>query len=103
MGMGLVRSWPGNSQGVAALPRPIRPQCGQQASREQGVAVLATLALIDANQPALTLDVRHLEMHHCTDPQAGGIGGHQQGAVLGVVGADEEALEFLSAQDMGQL
>ena len=57
---------------------------------------------MDANQAAVSLDGGHLEMHHCTDPQASGIRGNQQSAVRGVFGAEEEALEFLGAQDMGQ-
>jgi hypothetical protein len=85
------------------LQLPIGPQFGQQTSRKEGRAVLVALALSDANQPAVPLDIRDLEMDDCADAQTGGGGRHQQGAVLGVLGADEEALEFLGAQDMWQL
>jgi hypothetical protein len=59
--------------------------------------------LIDAQQTAITLDGRHLEMPHCTDAQARGIGGHHQSAVLGVFGAAKETLEFGRAQDLREL
>lgn len=84
------------------LQLPIGPQFGQQANRQEGRAVLLTLALSDAHQPAVTLDIRDLEMDDCTDTQTGGVGRRQQGAVCGVLSADEEALEFLGAQDMWQ-
>jgi hypothetical protein len=41
-------------------------------------------------------------MDDLTDPQTGGVGCHQEGAVFGVMGTGEEALKFLSAQDVRQ-
>ena len=69
--------------------RPVQPprgsQCGQQARRKERGALLTPLALSDAHQHAVTCEVRQLQMDDLTDPQASGVGGHEQGAVLGVL------------------
>ena len=67
------------------------------------VAILAPFALLDPDQPALTFKVRELEADDFTDAQARGIGRHQEDPVPGVLGAREQALEFLDAQDLGEL
>src|ERR1700726_1926148 len=47
-----------------------------------GKAILAPLALLDAQQHALGIDVRHLQRHDFGDPQSSAIGGAQRRLVL---------------------
>ena len=84
------------------VQRPRGPQCGQHAGGKERGAVLTPFALMNTHQPAVTFAVRQLQMDDRTDPQTGGVGRHQEGAVFGVPGTGEEALEFLSAQDVWQ-
>jgi hypothetical protein len=82
---------------------PIGAQFGQKAGGEQCRAILAPFALLDPDEPARTCNVRELEADDCTDAQARGLGRHQEDTVSGVLGAREQALEFLNAQDLGEL
>jgi hypothetical protein len=68
---------------------------------EQCVAVLAPLALLDAQEHPFTVDVGDLQLHHLADPQAGRIGRHQQGAVATVLGGGEQARHVLAAEHVG--
>src|SRR3954471_10582872 len=54
----------------------------EQVRGQHGVAVLAALALLDADQHARAVDVAHLERHDLGDAQSGAIGGAQCGLVL---------------------
>ena len=60
------------------------------------------LALVDPDEHAFTLDIRDLEAHHFTDSQTRRIRGHQEGAVLGMLGRGKEAMEFLDAEHAGE-
>jgi len=88
-------SWP--------VELPVGAQLGQQAGGEQGRAILAAFPLLDAEQPALTFDIRALQPDDFTDAQASGIRGHQEDAVPGILRMREQALEFLDAEDLGEL
>ena len=52
-----------------ALGFPIRPQERQQRGGEHDGAILAALTLVDADDPALTIDVGDFEMGRFGDPQ----------------------------------
>jgi len=82
---------------------PVCAQVTQQAGGQQRVAILTPFALLDADQPALTFNVRELQTDDCTDAQASGIGRHQEDPVSGVFGTREQALEFRDAQHLGEL
>jgi hypothetical protein len=89
------RGWPVEAPGGAQL--------GQQPGGEQRRAILAAFPLLDAEQPALTFHIRELQPHDFTDAQAGGIRGHQEDTVPGILRRCEQALEFLDAQELGEL
>src|SRR5260370_42671844 len=59
---------------------PPGPQQVEQVRREHDVAVLAALALLDADDHALAVDVRDLERDHFSRAQASAIG-HAQGCL----------------------
>jgi hypothetical protein len=61
------------------------------------------LALVHPNEHAFTLASCDLEAHHFTDPQARRIRGHQEDAVPRIPRMHQQALEFLDAQDLGEL
>ena len=50
--------------------------------REHRVAILAPLALLDPQQHALGVDIRHLQRHHLGDPQTRRVGGAQPNSVF---------------------
>jgi hypothetical protein len=82
---------------------PVGAQLGQQTGGEQGRAIRAAFPLLDAEQHALTFNIRALQPHDFTDAQARGIRGHQEDTVPGILRLGEQALEFLDAQDLGEL
>ena len=95
---------------------PVVAQDLQQARREHHVAVLAALALRDAHDHALRIDVARAQADGFRNAQAGGVAGRQDGAVLGGGDAVEEADHLPGAghdrqlagllgggQDLGQL
>lgn len=53
---------------------PLQTQQVQKMRGEHGVAILAALALLDADQHARTVDIVNLEMRDLRDPQAHAIG-----------------------------
>lgn len=89
------RGWPG------ALP--VGAQFGQQTGREEGGAILPPFALFDAEQQAITCDIRAPQPDDFTDTQARGIRGHQEDAVPRIPRRHAQALQFLDAQDVGEL
>ena len=58
---------------------PVSAQDIEQAGREHDVAVLGPLAVLDAEQHALGIDVGNLETDSLADAQAGSIADHQRG------------------------
>ena len=82
---------------------PVFAEQGQQPRREHDVAVPAALALADAEDHALAVDVLDAEGDDLGDPQAGGVGGHEDGAVLEADDGGEEAGRLLEAEDDGEL
>jgi hypothetical protein len=66
----------GEEVGRGPFGRPVGPEHVQQARGEHDVAVLASLALADADDHAGAVDVLEAEVGDLGEPQAGGIGGH---------------------------
>ena len=77
---------------------PPGAQALEQHRREHGVAILATLALLDAQRHALTVDVTDLERHHLARAQPSAVGHRERGLVLQVAGRSDQAGHFLAAQ-----
>ena len=82
---------------------PVAAEDGQEPRREHDVAVLPALALADADDHAAAVDVLDAEAGDLGEPQPGGIGGHEQGAVLEVGDGGEEAGQLVEAEDDREL
>lgn len=81
---------------------PVAAQYLQQTRREHGVAVLVPFALLDAQQPALRIDIGDFQRHGFTDAQSGSITDHQGGAVLEAGDVVEKGQHFLLAEHDGK-
>jgi hypothetical protein len=66
---------PGKSQSVGRTARQVLAQHRQQPGREHDVAVLAPLALADADHHAGAVDIRDAQGRDLRVPQPGGGGG----------------------------
>ncbi len=62
-----------------------------------------SLALFDSDQHAVAVDIGDPQLHDFRDPQAGGVGRHQRGAMLQARHRREKPHDLVSAQDYGQL
>ena len=82
---------------------PVLAEQGQQPRREHHVAVLAALALADADDHPLAVDVVDAQGDDLGDPQPGGVGGHEDGAVLEADDGREEPGDLVGAEDDGEL
>jgi hypothetical protein len=87
---------------VVGVPPP-GPQALEQHRGEHGIAILATLALFDAQRHAGAVDVADLEGHHFAGAQPGTIGHRQDRLVLRCSGRRDQACDFLAAQYHRQL
>lgn len=77
---------------------PPRPKTLQQQRREHGVAVLASLALFDAQRHALAVDVADLERNDLACAQPGTVG-HRQGCLVLEVGdGPDQACDLLATE-----
>ena len=88
---------------VAARPdgQPVAAEDIQEPGREHDLAVLAALALADADDHAAAVDVLDAQADDLGDPQPGGVGGHEDGAVLEVGDDGEELGDLVGAEDDG--
>ena len=82
---------------------PVVAEDLQQPRREHDVAVLAALALVDADDHAPAVDVGRSQADRLGDAQAGRVAGGQDGAVVDARHAVEELDDFPGAGDDGQL
>ena len=82
---------------------PIAAQDAEQLRRQHDIAVLAALALLDANHHPAAVDVGELETGHLGRTQPGGIGGGQRGPMLQAWHRLEEAHHLLGAEHHRQL
>ena len=86
--------------GVGGAPPGALPL--QQQGREHRVAVLAALALFDAQRHALAVDVGDLQADDLARAQAGAIGQRQRGMVLQVRDRSEQPSNLILAEHHGQ-
>ena len=89
-------AWKEPDHGPVAFP--INPEQLEQFRRQHHLAILAPLALTDADDLSLTVDIRHPQVGELGDPQAGGIDGHQNAAVFEVAGGFEDRGDFGGTQ-----
>ena len=81
---------------------PVKPQHLKQLGREHHLAILAALALTDADDLPLAVDIRPSEVGELGDSQAGGVDGHQDGAVFEVAGGFKYGCNFGGTQNHRQ-
>ena len=81
---------------------PVGAENEQEPRREHDVAILSALAIADADDHSLAVDVGDLQLGDLGDAQAGGIGGHQYGAVLDVSDGRKEASHLVGTEDDGK-
>ena len=89
-----------------ALRLPHAPPVAQQFEqlwRQHHVAILAALALLDADHHALAVDVRGLERHHLGRAQASAISHAERRLVLEPRRRLQETRDLLRAQNDGKL
>lgn len=82
---------------------PVAAQDLQQSRRKHDVAVGMPLALLGAQHHALTVDVADLQAGRFRDPQAGGVGRHQDRAVLDATDGFKEARHFIRTENDREL
>ena len=81
---------------------PPLPQDFQQLGREHDVAIFLPLALLDADDHALAIDVGGFQPDGLGDSQPGGVTGRQDGPVLGAGHATEKVPDLFRAENDGQ-
>ena len=94
---------PGKRYGLGRWSLPVLAEDRQQPRREHHVAVLVPLALADVDDHAGAVDVLDAEPGDLGEPQPAGVGGHEHGAVLGVLQRVEEPGHLVLAEDDGEL
>ena len=82
---------------------PVAAENDEKPVGKHGVTVLLPLALLDANQFALAVDVADFESDGFGDAQAGTVAGHQGGAVFQTGDVVEEQQHLFVAEDDGEL
>jgi len=85
-----------------AILAPVFAQLLEQPRRQQRVAILAPLALIDANQHPLGMNVLRLEMHQFRHAQPRGIARHQEHAMLAVRSGLDQPRDLAATQRLRQ-
>jgi len=81
---------------------PVFAKQGQQSWREHHIAIFAPLALKHAKDHSLAVDVADTQGNHLRDPQACGVGGHEDGAVLDTNDGPKEPGHFLKTEHDGE-
>ena len=89
--------------GPGPYPAPVGAQVLQQLRRERHVPVVVALPLVDAQRHAPGIDVADAQTGEFAGPQSGGVGGHEQGPMLGVAGDGEQPHQLVVVEDFGQL
>ncbi|MCY1301453.1 hypothetical protein D9M68_735600 [compost metagenome] len=100
---GPIREAAGEQPVLRSANAPVAAQDLQQSRRKHDVAVGMPLALLDAQHHALTVDVADLQAGRFRDPQAGGVGRHQDRAVLDATDGFKEARHFIRTENDREL
>jgi hypothetical protein len=88
--------------GGRAILAPVSAELRQQPGRQEGVAILAALALLHPETPPLGVEVAELEPHALADPEPRRVGRGQERALLPGGGGLEETSHLGGAQDLGE-
>src|SRR6266852_799850 len=94
----------GTQPGAGFFPQapPVCTEFVEQNGTEHYVAVLATLAALDVNHHPPAIDVADLEARQFSIPHAGGVEGHEHGAIKGNRSGVDELRYFFLAENRGQ-
>src|SRR5215469_9044169 len=92
----------GKQVGLGLPPAPVEAQAFQQFRTQGHIAVAAALALVNADDHALTVDVTDLETAKFGASHGGGIQGHEQGTVIEIACRVDQSGHFLRAEHDGQ-
>ena len=92
----------GEHVGDRLHPAPVLAQGVQQFGTERHVAVALALALPDMDQHEFFVDVDGFQLHQFGAAHAGGVEGHQDGAIQQVGGCLDQPGDFFRAEDGGQ-
>jgi len=79
-------------------PTPVGAELSEESEAERYVAVLAALALADVDHHASAVDVLRLQAADLRAAHAGGVEGHEDGAVVEVGGMFDESRGLLGAE-----
>src|SRR5215469_4047169 len=88
--------------GFFAQAPPVCTEFFKQNGTEHHVAVLATFAALDVNHHSSAVDVVDLEARKLSVANAGGVEGHQNGAIEGSRCGIDELRHFFLAENGGQ-
>ena len=80
---------------------PIGAQHDEQLRRQHDVPIPMSLALLDPDQHAVAVDIGDPQLHDFRDPQAGGVGRHQRGAMLQARHRRKKTHDLVGTQDHG--
>src|ERR1700755_2833530 len=92
----------GRHPALLARNAPPFVQYLEQDGRENDIPVLLALALLDADEHPVTIDIGELERYDLRGSQAGGISQAQDRSVLDVRRRGEQPTNLLRAQNNGQ-
>ncbi len=92
----------GEEPPLGLLQAPPLPQDFQQPGGEHDIAVFLSLALVNPDDHALTIDLRGLQAHGLGDPQPGGVTSGEDRAMLGAGHATEKVPDLFRAENDGQ-
>src|SRR5664279_439222 len=93
----------GEQESVWLEPTPVSTQGLEQRRAKRKVAVLASLAVDNSNDHALTIDVAELQTGYFGAAHAGAIKHHQNRAVKQRPAGVDQPLNFFLAEDAGKL
>jgi|SRR6516164_550681 hypothetical protein len=93
---------PGKEPSLGSLDAPPLAKNLKQFGGEHDIAIFLSLALLDANDHPLAINVTGLESHGLGQTQARGIAGGQDGAVFAIGEAAEKLQDFLGTENDGQ-
>jgi hypothetical protein len=100
-----MQMWaPGRKQpwGAGTQDAKVGAEDFQQAWGEHGVTVFTALAMLDAQEHALAVDIGDFEGDGFGDAESSSLAGQQHGAVLNAGDMVQKALDFVGGEDHGE-
>jgi hypothetical protein len=95
-GDGLGDAVSGKEPGLELVKLPVAPQQWEQSGGEHHEAIALPFALAYADDHAVRVDIRALQVTEFGNPHAGGIEGGQEGAMLEVAWGQQQRLDLVA-------